>query len=156
MVTRTTHEPAGSVVLFLIGMRFNKRWRIDAWMPAFLAMPRMLKELSMDPASGFLGFRLLRGERGVTVVQYWRDTDSLYAYANAKEREHRPAWQHFYRTAHRVPGAVGVWHETYEVTRAETLYMDMPTTGLAKALGEVPVGHGSETARERISRPTRE
>lgn len=152
MVARTTHVPADSTALFLIGMRFNKPLRIDAWLPAFLAMPRMLRELATDPSSGFLGARLLRGERGVTVVQYWRDTESLYAYANAGEREHRPAWTRFYRTARRVPGAVGIWHETYEVARAESVYADMPTTGLAKALGEMPVGRGTVTARERIAR----
>lgn len=151
MAKRTTHRPAPAA-LFLIGIRFNKVYRPDAWLPAFFAMPKMISELSKDAGSGFLGYRLLRGERGVTVIQYWRDVDSIYRYANDPDREHRPAWLHFYRVATRVPGAVGVWHETYDLQRAESLYLDMPPTGLAKALGEVPVTPGSETAKERIAR----
>lgn len=150
MTERTTHQPSEKVAIFLIGMRFNKLWRPDAWLPAFLAMPRMLRELSKDPDAGLLGFRLLFGERGVTVVQYWRDIDSIYAYANDAGREHRPAWTAFYRTAKRVPDAVGIWHETFEIARAESLYGAMPATGLAKALGVIPITGRNRTARTRM------
>jgi hypothetical protein len=45
--------PPGTVV-FLIGMRIN-RWRSPrSWLPAFGAMPRMLRELSAPPELGFL------------------------------------------------------------------------------------------------------
>lgn len=152
MATRTTHEAGSDVALFLIGMRFNKLHRIDAWLPAFFAMPRMLRELSKLPDSGLLSYRLLLGERGITVVQYWRDVQSIYDYANAENHEHRPAWVHFYRTAKRVPGAVGVWHETYELARAESLYVDMPPTGIAAALGVVTVGRAHATAEARLHR----
>jgi len=150
MTERTTHQPTDEIAVFLIGMRFNKPWRPDAWLPAFLAMPRMLRELSQDPDAGLLGFRLLRGERGVTVVQYWRDVASIYAYANDSEREHRPAWAAFYRAAKRVPGAVGIWHETFEVARAESLYAAMPPTGLARAVGVIPVTARNRTAGARM------
>lgn len=150
MSTRTTHRPTDGLALFLIGMRFSKPWRVDAWLPAFLAMPRMLRELSTDPDSGMLGVRLLRGERGVTVVQYWRDTASIYAYANDGDKQHRPAWTAFYRAARRVPGAVGIWHETYAVSAAETLYVDMPPTGLAAALGPEPITPRNRTAHARL------
>jgi hypothetical protein len=40
---RWTHDrtatPAGMVV-FLIGMEVTRWWRVDAWLPVFLAMPR--------------------------------------------------------------------------------------------------------------------
>ena len=150
MTERTTHQPSDDIAIFLIGMRFNKPWRIDAWLPAFRAMPRMLRELSQDPDAGMLGFRLLLGERGVTVVQYWRDVESITAYANDAQRQHRPAWTAFYATAKRVPGAVGIWHETYEVARAESFYGAMPPTGLAKALGVISVTARNRTARTRL------
>jgi len=48
----------GDFVVFLIGMRINKVWKIHKWLPVFLAMPRMLKELQQRPESGFLGFTM--------------------------------------------------------------------------------------------------
>ena len=39
----------GEFVVFLIGMRINKPWKVNKWLPMFLAMPRMLRELSRDP-----------------------------------------------------------------------------------------------------------
>ncbi|MVA76548.1 DUF4188 domain-containing protein [Auraticoccus sp. F435] len=150
MSTRTTHEHDGTLAVFLIGMRFNRPWRPDAWLPTFLAMPRMLRELARDPGSGFLGYRLLLGGRGVTVVQYWRDVESVYAYAGDPARSHRPAWQAFNRRARRAGPAVGIWHETFQVARAESVYVDMPPTGLAAATRVVEVGAGRHTARERM------
>ena len=55
---RFTHEYEGELVVFLIGMRINKPWRPDLWLPVFSAMPRMLAELSRDPDSGLMGYRL--------------------------------------------------------------------------------------------------
>ncbi len=52
---RLTAEIDGPFVLFLIGMRVNKPWKVRTWWPAFVAMPRMLKELERDPATGYLG-----------------------------------------------------------------------------------------------------
>lgn len=156
MATRQTHQHTDTApVAFLIGMRFNKWWRPDAWLPAFLAMPRMLKELSRDRNSGLLGYRLLFGELGVTVVQYWSDLEHLYGFAGDPDRTHRPAWTHFFTVAKRVPGAVGIWHETYEVDRAESIYVDMPATGLGKAVGLQPVGSATHSARQRVARAQR-
>lgn len=152
MATRQTHRATDNPpIVFLIGLRFNKWWRLDAWLPAFLAMPKMLKELSRDAESGLLGYRLLLGERGVTVVQYWKDLGHLYGFAGDPGRTHRPAWTTFFATTKRVPGAVGVWHETYEVKRAESIFVDMPPTGLGAALGLALVTAASHTARKRIA-----
>mgnify|MGYP003693751701 CR=1 FL=1 len=46
--SRMTHDHDGDLVLFLIGMRINKPWRPDLWLPVFNAMPAMLAELSKD------------------------------------------------------------------------------------------------------------
>ena len=67
---RMTHEYDGELVVFLIGMRINKPWRPDLWLPVFLAMPKMLAELSKDKDSGLLGYRLAIGAGGPFVVQY--------------------------------------------------------------------------------------
>ncbi|MFE7405207.1 DUF4188 domain-containing protein [Isoptericola sp. NPDC057559] len=157
MVTLTTHAHEDDVAVFLIGARINKPWRPDAWVPALAAMGPMLAELHDDPASGFLHSRTLVGTRGVTVVQYWRSVADIYRYANADDHRHRPAWLAFYRKARRVPGAVGVWHETYAVPAGghESLYADMPPFGLAKATGVVAAGRRGRTARERLRHRTR-
>jgi hypothetical protein len=153
MVDLTTHDHTGDLAVFLIGARVNKVWRPDGWWPALAAMTPMLRELYQDPDSGFLGATFLLGLRGPTVVQYWRSVEHVYAYANAEEREHRPAWVEFYRRAKKVPGAVGVWHETFSVPAGghESLYADVPgAIGLASATGVVPSARRGRTARERI------
>lgn len=148
---RTTHRHSGELVVFLIGMRFNRPWRIRTWLPAFLAMPKMLAELSRDPHSGLLGYQLTFGAGGPMVVQYWDSHNKLYAYASASEATHRPAWTAFNQRARKVPGAVGIWHETYLVDRAETLYASMPPTGLALATTSVPVERRSDRAAQRLA-----
>jgi hypothetical protein len=112
-------------------------------------MPAMLRELSMDRDSGLLGFHLLLGGGGPYVVQYWSSIDKLYAYASDPAQEHRPAWTRFNRSARKAPGAVGIWHETFLVERAESIYVSTKPMGLPKATEVVPVGprHGSAAER---------
>lgn len=144
-----THRHEGELVVFLIGLTFNKLWRIDAWWPAFVAMPRMLAELAKDPESGYLGYRLAFGPGGALVVQYWSSMDKLYAYASDQSAAHRPAWAAFNRRVRRVPNAVGVWHETYLVDRAESMYVDTPVSGLSAATEAVSITR--EHARDRMA-----
>jgi hypothetical protein len=145
-----THEYDGELVVFLIGMRINKPWRPDLWLPVFLAMPKMLAELSKDKNSGLLGYRLSMGSGGPFVVQYWNSIEKLYAYASDRNATHRPAWAAFNRRARKGPGTVGIWHETYLVDRAESIYFGMPAFGLAAATSSVPVARRGETATERL------
>lgn len=158
---RTTHGHEGELVVFLIGMRFNRLWRIDLWLPVMLAMPRMLRELYEAKAAagrgegadlGFLDARTMLDGRGVTVLQFWRGVDDVYRYASSPEHQHRPAWQEFNARARRAGGAVGIWHETYVVSAGghESIYVDMPPTGLARATSVVPVARRGETAPERL------
>ena len=147
---RMTHDYDGDLVVFLIGMRINKPWRPDRWLPTFLAMGPMLAELSKDKDSGLLGYRVTFGAGGPLLVQYWSSPEKLYAYANDRNAVHRPAWAAFNRRARKAPGAVGVWHETYVVERAESIYSGMPVVGLAAATSAVPVARRGETARERL------
>jgi Domain of unknown function (DUF4188) len=148
---RMTHEYDGELVVFLIGMRINKPWRPDLWLPVFLAMPKMLAELSKDKDSGLLGYRLSIGAGGPFVVQYWNSIEKLYAYASDRSSSHRPAWAAFNRRARKAPGAVGIWHETYLVERAESIYNGMPVSGLAAVTSSVQVARRGETAVERLN-----
>ena len=42
---RMTALSDGPFVVFLIGMRINNLFAIHKWLPVFIAMPKMLKEL---------------------------------------------------------------------------------------------------------------
>jgi len=153
---RWTHQHDGDVVVFLIGLRINRLRNVRAWLPAVRAMTPMLKELSADPSLGLLGFTSHVSPRGATIVQYWRDLDSLIAYAQATEAAHRPAWTEFNRRARTAAGAVGIWHETLFVPagRHESLYVDMPSQGLPAALHAVEATGRRQSARGRIAATT--
>jgi hypothetical protein len=148
---RMTHDYQGELVVFLIGMRINQPLRPNLWLPVFRAMPGMLAELSADPDSGLMGYELTLGRGGPLVIQYWNSVDKLYSYASDPNSTHRPAWAKFNQMIRRAPGAVGIWHETYRVDRAETLYSGMPPFGLAAATAAVPVARRGEAARERLA-----
>lgn len=150
-MNRTTHRHEGELVVFLIGMTINRWWRIDQWLPTALAMPRMLRELASDPDSGMLGFRLTLEGAKPTVIQYWDSVEKLYAYASDRAALHRPAWADFNRRARKAPGVVGVWHETFHVERAESVYVDTPEMGLAAATERIPVARRGDGARERLA-----
>jgi hypothetical protein len=140
----------GDFVVFLIGMRINKPWKIHKWWPVFSAMPRMLRELRARPELGLLGYEM--GMR--VIVQYWRSFDHLEAYARSADAEHLPAWKAFNASIGRSRGDVGIWHETYLVRAGEfeAVYSGMPRYGLGAAGELVPATGRREAARGRIGR----
>lgn len=147
--------PDEDVVVFVIGMRINRLRRIRSWWPAFVGMPRMLKELQSQPDSGLLDARLLFGGRTFLVLQYWRSPEQLGAYARDSAKSHAPAWAAFNKAA-APTGDVGIFHETYVVPadRIESLYGNMPSFGLGAALGSVPRGErvkSRNTAHDRMA-----
>ena len=145
---RVTATIEGDFVVFLIGMRINKPLKVHKWLPVFLAMPKMLRELERRPESGFLGHILSMG----LIVQYWRSFEHLEAYARDPNLLHWPAWVDFNRRVGKSRGDVGIWHETYRVRAGEyeCVYSGMPPFGLAKAGATVDaVGH-LESARGRL------
>jgi hypothetical protein len=102
----------GDFVIFLIGMRINRFWKVHKWLPIIWAMRRMLRELAGRPDSGLLGFRLLRdGLRNYLTVQYWRSFEHLERYARDRAKGHLPAWAAFNQRV-ASSGDVGIWHET--------------------------------------------
>jgi hypothetical protein len=142
-------EIEGDFVVFVIGMRVNKFWKPHKWVPVFLAMPRMLKELEKQPESGFLGATA----GGLMLVQYWRSFEHLEAYARSHDHEHWPAWVAFNKRMRESRGDVGIWHETYKVRAGEyeAIYSGMPRQGLGKAGKLVPATGRKDSARGRIT-----
>ncbi len=124
----------GEFVVFLIGFRINKVWKLLAWLPVFQAMPKMLRELSQQPERGLLHYRVHFGFPNSMIVQYWRGFEELEAYARSRDAAHLPAW-HAFNKAVGTSGDVGIWHETYLSGhgRYETIYVNMPPYGLGRA-----------------------
>jgi Domain of unknown function (DUF4188) len=148
---RMTADVDGEVVVFLIGMRINRWWKVHKWLPVAAAMPRMLREITADPESGFLGFQSWFGNPNI-IVQYWRSFEHLERYAKDATRAHRPAWAAFNRAV-ASNGDVGIWHETYRVRPGdfECIYNNMPLFGLARATRSVPASGQRESAGGRMS-----
>lgn len=148
---RMTAVAEGEFCLFLVGMRFNCLWKVHRWFPVFLAMPRMIRELSAQPQLGFLGGHVWFG-RTIIFVQYWRSVDHLMRYASARDRAHLPAWAAFTRDIG-DRGDVGIWHETYRVAPGtyETIYHNMPPFGLGAVAPLVPATGHRQHARDRLS-----
>jgi Domain of unknown function (DUF4188) len=141
----------GEAVVFLIGMRINKLWKIHKWLPVLIAMPKMLKELELNPDLGFLGYHLWFARTSL-ILQYWRSVEQLNAYAKSRDRAHLPAWKAFNKTIGKS-GDVGVWHETYRIKDGtyETIYVNMPPFGLGKATKSVSVSGRRESAAGRMT-----
>ena len=149
---RFTTKADAPFVIFLIGMRFNRWWKLHRWLPVVMAMPAMLKELQRDRSLGFLHAETWFG-RTTIMVQYWSSFEALEAYAKSSDHTHLPAWASFRKRI--GDGAdVGIWHETYRVEpgQYETVYGNMPVFGLAKAMRCEPIGAGTSAARARLDR----
>ncbi|WP_181701907.1 monooxygenase family protein [Chthonobacter albigriseus] len=140
----------GDFVVFIIGLRINRPWRVTSYLRPMLAMRSMLDELQqIGPDSG-----LLHVERVgfLTFIQYWRSFDHLESYARDSTRKHRPAWTAFNLQMKRRSGDVGLFHETYLVQggKYEAVYRGMPPTGLAVAGEQALVNDAADSARQRI------
>ena len=147
---RYTADIDGDFVVFLIGMRFNKPWKVRQWWPVFTAMPKMLKTLDDHPELGCLGSHSWPG-RTTLLLQYWRSFEDLDRFARDRELPHLEPWRRFNRVI-RDSGDVGIWHETYQVHAGEyeAVYGNMPEFGLGKAAELVPVGRKGNSAAARI------
>jgi Domain of unknown function (DUF4188) len=77
--------------------------------------------------------------------QYWRDFDSLERWA--RSLPHQQWWQQFLRDR----GGTGFWHEThFRGGQIESVYIDMPPTGLAKFAPVIPARGSLFSARRRL------
>jgi hypothetical protein len=150
---RMTADLDGDFVVFLIGMRINKPWKLHKWLPIARAMGPMLRVLSRRKDLGLLGFTSWVSPNGPLLVQYWRSSEQLERFARDSSLPHFAAWREYNRRVG-TDGDVGVWHETYQVSagRYETIYANMPMLGLMSVGTGVPVGRRGDTAAERIRR----
>jgi hypothetical protein len=150
---RYTANYPDDFVVFFIGMRINQLRRVQEWLPVARAAFAMNKELLAMPDTPLLESRsmlTLDDLRIPMFIQYWRSLDELEAWANSKDRLHKPAQREFFaRTAYN--GHVGVWHETYLVKAGqfEAIYANMPRMGLAAA-GEYRNLRTSSRLRDRV------
>jgi hypothetical protein len=140
----------GDFVVFILGMRINKLWKVHKWFPIAMSMPKMLKELIAKPELGLLGIQSIGGIPPVT-IQYWRSFEHLEAYARDKNAAHLPAWKNFNML---ISGNsdVGIWHETYLIKDGnyENIYNNMPRYGMGKSGELLPVSKKFEGAGERL------
>jgi hypothetical protein len=139
--------------VFLIGTRIAALWKVHKWLPVFLAMPRMLRELEADPESGLLESRRWFGLRAPVLVQYWESFEALREYARDPDGDHLPAWEQFNRRVG-SDGDVGIWHETFLVRAGEyeAVYNNMPPVGLGRVGELIPASGRHETAGGRLGR----
>ena len=148
---RMTAETDEEFVVFLIGMRVNKLWKIHKWLPVALAMPKMVTELYKNPDIGLISHEQWFG-RTTIMVQYWKSFEHLESYAKSKTSNHLPAWAAFNKNISNN-GDVGIWHETYlsKKGKFETVYNNMPKFGLAKAMSCVPATGNNKSANDRLN-----
>jgi hypothetical protein len=148
---RYTADHEDEIVVFLIGMRVNRVWKVHKWLPTAMAMGPMVRELSQHPDKGMLGFEFFRRGRTVLQVMYWRSFEDLERFARNPNDPHLPAWREFNRRVG-TSGDVGVFHETYAVPAhaSETIYANMPAFGLARATKSVPIARKGQAARYRM------
>lgn len=134
------------VVVFLIGMRINQLRKVHKWMPVAREMGPMIKELMSNPDKGLLHAKTYVSGRNVMLVQYWKDAEHLERFARDRDDLHLPAWRRFNQRVG-ANGSVGIWHETYVVPAGgiESVYNNMPETGLAAATNHVTAGRAYAT-----------
>jgi hypothetical protein len=82
----------------------------------------------------------------VAMRQYWRDFDSLEAWA--RNLPHQKWWQEFVSD----PGGTGFWHETYFLRGGiEAIFDDVePAVGLARFAPVLPAEGAMFSARQRL------
>ena len=148
---RMTADVDGQFVVFLIGMRINKLWKLHKWLPLVSAMPKMINELYQTPELGLISHESWFG-RTTLMVQYWKSFEHLENYAKSKSSTHLPVWAEFNRKIG-SNGDVGIWHETYLSQKGnyECVYNNMPKFGLAKAGNHIPATGKFKSARDRVS-----
>ena len=145
---RHTADIEGDFVIFIIGARVNKPWRLVRGLRALGNLKKMLQGLSKQPEKGLLHHETA----GFVSIQYWRSFDHLERFAKDPD-PHMNQWRRYTKLAARS-GEAGIWHETYLVHAGqyEAIYNNIAPRGLAKAGKFVPIKDSSH-ARGRIGSP---
>ncbi len=145
MPGRHTAVIEGDFVIFVIGARVNKPWRLVKALRALGNLRKMVKFLRAHPEKGLLH----EETAGFVSIQYWRSFDALEKFAHDPD-PHLEQWRTYTRLAHRT-GEAGIWHETYLVRAGEfeAIYDNIPRRGLAAA-GELVSVKDASRARTRV------
>jgi hypothetical protein len=143
---RTTADLSSypDLVVIYLGMRVNEPRGVRTLMSFG---PKIRKSVEAQPDGLLLHenllFSLFPPHAGMR--QYWRDFDSLERWA--RSLPHQQWWQQFLRDR----GGTGFWHETYfRGGQIESVYIDMPGTGLAKFAPVTPARCSLFSARRRL------
>ncbi len=149
---RYTAKIEGDFVIFAVGMQINRGWKIHRWLPIFISIFRMIRDLKLKPQSGFLHAEYYLSVGGAMTLQYWRTTQDLENFAHDKNHKHLLIWKKYNQDIVEN-GDVGIWHETYLISahQFETIYINMPKKGLGLAGHHIPITANTETARQRLS-----
>jgi hypothetical protein len=148
---RYTVNNTEDIVVFTIGMRINKWWAFHKWVPVFIAMPPMIKELYANKDLGCQSMEHFFSLRTTLMIQYWRSEEELLAYARGQK--HLKAWSDFNKKVGNND-AVGIYHETYLVKKGqyESIYGNMPKFGLGKVFGTKSISASVNSARKRLNK----
>jgi hypothetical protein len=147
---RITASIEGDFVVFIIGARLNRWWKLPKYLWFLSTMPKMLAEVAAKPESGFLGYEPLNI---TTNVQYWRSLEQLTAYSRDRDQTHYPYWVKFNREIG-SNGDIGISHETYLVRAGEyeAIYNNMPLYGLGKVGRQLDAVGAEATATGRLGK----
>jgi hypothetical protein len=130
------------LVVIYLGMRVNALTGIKT----VLGFGRKISDsVAAKPDGLLLHESLFFSLRDVGMRQYWRDFESLEAWARSEP--HRTWWRDFLRDT----GGTGFWHETYfRRGGIEAVYVDVaPRVGLAAFAPAVPARGAMFSARKR-------
>lgn len=147
---RYTAEMPDDFVVFLIGMRLNRPWKVHTLVPVLSAMPRMLRWL--------ISTQMPACCNGTTPGSTGRPScstggalrSSTASRGQPGNRTGRPG--KWFNHAVGASGDVGIWHETYKVHAGEyeCVYVNMPRSRLAAAGVHAPIGSTGQSAARRI------
>lgn len=149
---RYTAQANDGVTVFAIGMRINRIVAVHRWLRPTVNTVRLWWHIQHHHPPGYLHGYLYVYWRGVGMMQYWKDFESLETFSRETTRPHLAAWRQL-ATLTRHDQTFGYWHETYQVAPGayEAIYGSMPRFGLAQAAEHRPMNAATEAARERLA-----
>ena len=140
----------GDFVIFIIGARLNRWWKLPKYLWFLSTMPKMLAEVAAKPESGFLGWQSLNLTTNMQYLAVARAADRV---PRDRDQTHYPYWVKFNKEIG-SNGDIGIWHETFLVRAGEDeMHLDnMPLRGLAKASKHIDAVGRAATAKGRMGR----
>lgn len=131
------------LVVIYLGMRVNTLTGIKT---VFGLGPQISKAVADKPEGLLLHERIFFSLRHIGMRQYWRDFESMEAWA--RTFPHTKWWKAFLRDS----GGTGFWHETYSLRGGmEAIYDYMATpTGMMRFASLQPARGGLFSARHRL------